>query len=207
MSYNVTIAVAKGRTLEAVRQRWLECGWDWPESSNSRQLWFPPDRARPGLIVARGADIPMLVQRGIAEFGIVGLDMLREHPTDGVLEVLDLDVAHCRLALAGAKMEWPDGPARIATKYQRVARDFFRRRSHPVEIVPLSGSLELAPAIGLAPYIVDVVQTGATLKAHGLYEISTVFHSSARLIANAAVWRTGNGMLSVYEQWKAVTGR
>lgn len=202
MPYNLTVAVTKGRVMEAVSDLWRSTPWSWPEDGG-RKLWFPPAVDRPGLIIARGQDIPSLVQRGIAAFGIVGRDILEEHPIDEVLEVLDLGIARCRMSLAALNADWPDGPARVATKYPNIARRFFRAQDHPVEVVTLSGSLELAPHIGLAPYIVDVVQTGQTLKEHRLQEIATIFHSSARLIANPAAWRLGREADSIYQTFKA----
>jgi len=203
MPYDATIAVAKGRTLTEVQTLWTKVGWDWPQTSETRRLWFPAGIGHPGLVIVRGVDIPMLVQRGIAEFGIVGRDILAEYPAEDVLEVLDLTIAKCRLTLAGRDGRWPNGPVRVATTYPRVAQQFFRSYRHPAEIIPLSGSVELAPSLGLASHIVDVVQTGTTLREHGLKEIATIFPSSARLIANAAVWRTRQESAGVFEHLKS----
>ena len=200
--YNLTIALAKGRILDDVEALWRTSGWPWPYVS--RQLWFPPQADRPGVVIARGPDIPKLVERGIASFGIVGRDVLEEQADADVLEVLDLDIAPCRMVLASLEGRWPEGPARVASKYPEVTRGYFRRKAHPVEVVGLSGSLELAPHIGLAPYIVDIVQTGRTLRQHALQEIDTVFHSTARLIANPAAWRRGGESEHVYDTLQAV---
>ena len=202
MSYSLTIAVCKGRVLDALARVWRNTGWEWPDTE--RQLWFPPDHTRPGLVIARGQDIPSLVQRGIASFGIVGRDVLEEQPEADILEVLDLQFAPCRMVLASLDAQWPDGPAEVATKYPQVTRRYFREKGHPVDIVGLSGSLELAPHIGLAPYIVDIVQTGRTLRQHRLKEIDTLFHSTARLIANPAAWRLGREPQAVYERLQQV---
>ncbi|HBQ94851.1 MAG TPA: ATP phosphoribosyltransferase [Sulfobacillus sp.] len=191
MSFNnVTIAIAKGRILEGAQNLWHKSGLPWPVDNDSRQLWFAPQKERPGMLIARARDIPTLVGMGIADLGIVGLDILEEYPNTHVLQVADLSFAHCRVVLAGQKNQWPEGPTRIATKYQRIAQTYFSVHRHPVEMVPLSGSLELAPVIGLAPYIVDIVDTGNTLRQHHLTEIATILESSARLIANASHWRT-----------------
>lgn len=189
-SQGVTLAVAKGRILQDARQLLQAAGWSWPFADDSRQLWVRPQGERPGLIIARAKDVTTLVSRGIAHLGIVGLDVLREHPNADILEVADLEFAQCRIVLAGGTPTWPDGPCEIATKYERVARNFFATREHPIRIVPMSGSLELAPLIGLAPYIVDIVDTGRTLQEHGLVEVTTILESSARLIANPSHWRT-----------------
>jgi ATP phosphoribosyltransferase len=187
---NVTVAVAKGRILDGTEQLWKSSGMQWPLTANSRQLWFAPEPGRPGMLIARARDIPTLVAMGIADLGVVGLDVLEEYPTTQILQVADLGFAVCRVVLAGRERLWPVGPTRIATKYQRIAQAYFSVHRHPVEIVPLSGSLELAPVIGLAPYIVDIVDTGATLRQHNLVEVATILESSARLIANPSHWRT-----------------
>jgi len=187
---HVTVAVAKGRILDGTRRLWTEAGLVWPIRDKSRQLWARPTDQTPGVIIARSRDISTLVARGIADLGVVGLDVLREYPDPGVIQVADLAFARCRVVLAGKQPVWPEGPTRIATKYRRIAEQFFREQAHPIEIVSLSGSLELAPLIGLAPYIVDIVDTGRTLKEHGLVEVTTLFESTARLIANPALWRT-----------------
>ncbi|POB11636.1 ATP phosphoribosyltransferase [Sulfobacillus sp. hq2] len=187
---NVTVAVAKGRILEGAETLWEQQGLPWPIDKESRKLWFSPEAARPGMLIARARDIPTFVAMGIADLGIVGLDVLEEHPNAQIIQVADLHFATCRVVLAGKERQWPAGPTRIATKYQRIAQAYFAVHHHPVEIVPLSGSLELAPVIGLAPYIVDIVDTGSTLRQHQLVEIATIMESSARLIANPSHWRT-----------------
>ncbi len=187
---NLTVAVAKGRILESTEALWKDRGISWPIPPNSRQLWFSPELSQPGMIIARARDIPTLVAMGIADLGIVGLDVLEEYPTPQILQVADLGFSACRVVLAAQKQQWPVGPTRIATKYQRIAQQYFARHQHPVEIVSLSGSLELAPVIGLAPYIVDIVDTGATLRQHHLVEVATILESTARLIANPSHWRT-----------------
>jgi ATP phosphoribosyltransferase len=198
--YSLTVAVSKGRVLADVEAVWRESGWAWPEAD--RQLWFPPHEDRPGLVIARNSDIPKLVQRGIAAFGIVGSDVLEEQADADILEVLDLGIAPCRMVLASLDGKWPEGPARVASKYPGVTHRYFRLKSHPIEVVGLSGSLELAPHIGLAPYIVDVVQTGRTLRQHHLKEIDTLFHSTARLVANPAAWRWGHESEQIYEKFR-----
>ncbi len=194
--YNLTVAVCKGRVLDAVAELWLRTPWSWPEVG--RQLWFPPGDDRPGLIIARGTDIPALVQGGIAAFGIVGRDILEEQQDPDILEVLDLGIAPCRMVLASLDGRWPQGPVRVATKYPEITRRYFREHRHPVEVVKLSGSLELSPHIGLAPYIVDIVQTGQTLRQHHLHEVATLFTSTARLVANPVAWRLGDESESTY---------
>ncbi|MCY0877931.1 MAG: ATP phosphoribosyltransferase [Firmicutes bacterium] len=206
MTHELTVAVAKGRVLEEFQNLWELAGWPWPVT-NGRALWFPPSSRAPGLIIARGQDIPMLVQRGIAAFGVVGRDILEEKGAQGVLEVLDLHIARCHLALASPVDHWPDGPVRVATKYPNIAHRYFAERQHPIEVVQLSGSLELAPHIGLAPYIVDIVQTGRTLSHHHLVEVARIMESSAWLIANPAFWRTHQEADVVYQGFVAAVTR
>lgn len=189
MSVNTTVVVAKGRIMDSLQDLWTEVGFSWPIHEGSRQLWFPAKDDQPGLIVARARDVPALVARGVADFGVVGLDVLEEYPDAGLVRVLDLQLARCRLVLAAQEPHWPEGPVRVATKYPEITRQFFHHRGHPVETVGLSGSVELAPVIGLAPYIVDVVDTGKTLQQHGLYVVETILRSSAQLVANPGLWR------------------
>lgn len=188
--HDVVVAVSKGRIWDDMEALWTEAGWQWP-IVRGRQLTFPPSGQSPGLLMVRGSDVPTLVRLGAAQFGIVGRDVLAEHPDHGVLDVLDLGIGQCRLVLAGQSAQWPAGPARVATKYPHSTRSFFHQIHHPVEIVPLSGSVELAPVIGLASYIVDLVATGQTLRAHGLMEIQEIFTSTARLVVNPGFWRRG----------------
>jgi ATP phosphoribosyltransferase len=182
------IAVAKGRILEQVQPLWPRFGWQWPFSLDSRLLATEPLADQPGIILMKGEDVPVLVERGIAELGIVGKDILEEHPAQ-VLEVADLGIGRCRLVLAGRTAEPPRGQVRIATRYPSLTRAWAQAANLTAEVVALHGSVELAPIIGLAPYLVDLVQTGTTLKEHGLVEIETLRHISARLIANPALWR------------------
>lgn len=204
MSDNLTIAVSKGRILESLADLFQKGGWSWPRET--RQLWFPPQGLRPGLVVARGQDIPTLVERGAAAFGIVGRDILAERDGVDVLDVLDLGLAQCRLVVASLDGLPPVGPVRVATKYPNVTHRYFSAAGHTVEVVPLTGSLELAPHLGLAPYIVDVVQTGQTLRQHMLREVDTVLTSSARLIVNPAVWRTTDQARTLYEVLRSGVG-
>lgn len=182
------IAVAKGRILEQVQPLWSLFGWQWPFGEDSRLLATEPTPGQPGIILMKGDDVPVLVERGIADLGIVGKDILEEQPAQ-VLEVADLGIGRCRLVLAGRDRRPPRGQVRIATRYPAITRAWAAAANLTVEVVALHGSVELAPLIGLAPYLVDLVQTGTTLKEHGLVEIDTLRQISARLIANPALWR------------------
>ncbi|MHB1953907.1 MAG: ATP phosphoribosyltransferase [Sulfobacillus sp.] len=186
----LTIAIAKGRILDSMRPLWEAAMNVWPIPDSTRQLWFPPSAKTPGVLIARARDIPTMVSLGVADLGVVGLDVLREYPQPDILEVADLKISQCRIVMAGSHDSWPEGPVRIATKYPRIARQFLEQHQISGELVALSGSLELAPVLGLAPYIVDIVDTGQTLSEHDLHEIFTIMASSARLIANPAHWYT-----------------
>jgi ATP phosphoribosyltransferase len=136
------------------------------------------------------SDVPVYVEYGVADAGVCGRDVLIESKAD-VHEPLDLGFGYCRLVLAGkpesaARGYNPLATARIATKYPRAAADYFQRRGVPVELIVLSGSVELAPVLGLSEHIVDLVETGRTLLENGLVEIDTIAESTARLIVNRA---------------------
>lgn len=199
--YNdVRVAIAKGRILEQLVPRWSEAGLDWPLASTSRQLWFSGSDQGPGSIIVRGPDVATLVARGTADLGIVGSDLLAEHEPDNILQVGRLNLARCRVVLAGIRPELPNGPFLVASKYRKITRDYLERHHWQADIVPLSGSLELAPLIGLAPYIVDIVETGETLREHHLVEIDTVMKSHACLIANPAHWRAKPEVVAIRDR-------
>lgn len=199
--HNVTVAVAKGRILDELLTRWPSLGFEWPLAEDSRQLWFQGSSRTPGVIIVRGPDVAVLVERGVADLGVVGSDLLIERGELDVLEVGDLDMARCRVVLAGKTPAPPQGPFRVATKYRRIAESYLERRHWVADIVPLSGSLELAPLVGLAPYIIDIVDTGRTLREHGLVEIETIHHAGARLIANPAFWRTKEALVTLRDRF------
>lgn len=144
-------------------------------------------------MMARPTDVPTYVEYGAADLGICGLNTLRESNRD-VYEPLLLPFGHCRLSLAGAA-DRPDTPLRyasqprVATSYPKLTQEFFRERGVNAEVITLKGSVELAPLVGLADLIVDMVETGDTLRANGLVEMRTILHSQAILVANRAAYR------------------
>jgi ATP phosphoribosyltransferase len=161
------------------------------------------------LLVIRPTDVPTYVEYGAADLGIVGKDILLEHGGEALYEPLDLDMARCRLAVAAQK----DSPLarggldaagtrrlRVATKYPEMARRFFSGRGQQVEIIKLYGSMELAPLVGLADVIVDLVATGNTLRANGLVEIQTIVESSARLVVNKAAMKMKHAAITLLLQ-------
>ena len=161
-------------------------------SGESRRLIFVSPENDMTFLIVRPSDVPTYVEYGGADAGIVGKDVLLEQESD-VYEPLDLGFGACRISVAALLGEGsPDrlsSKIRIATKYPRISERYFNKRGIPVEIVKLYGSIELAPVVGLADRIVDLVETGSTLKAHGLTEIEVITQSTARFIVNRASLR------------------
>src|SRR5690606_28169394 len=142
-------------------------------------------------IMAKPVDIPTYVEYGVADIGVVGKDVMMEEGKD-VYELLDLGIARCRMSVI-ALPDWkPVIHPRVATKYPKVASQYFRERGQQVEVIKLNGSIELAPLIGLADRIVDMVETGQTLRENGLVEMEQIFSITSRLIANRVSYRMKN---------------
>jgi len=188
----LAIALSKGRIYEQGLPLLAAAGirpLDDPETS--RKLILDTDRADTKLIVVRASDVPTYVEYGAADVGIAGKDVLLEHGGAGLYEPLDLGIARCRMMVAGkpgARHEGPGRP-RVATTYVRSAARHFATRGQQVEIIKLYGSMELAPLVGLADLIVDLVESGNTLKANGLVPLEHVCDISSRLIVNKAAWK------------------
>ncbi|SFU33813.1 ATP phosphoribosyltransferase [Alicyclobacillus macrosporangiidus] len=189
----VTIALAKGRTADDVVPMWRRAGLPAPaDLDDSRALVFEVEAPVHGplrFLLAKPADVPTYVSFGVADIGVVGKDVLLESGRE-VYELLDLQAARCQLCVAGRPEERDRRPRRVATKYPRLADQYFRSLGVAAETIPLSGSIELAAVIGLADRIFDLVQTGATLAANGLVVFDEVLDVSARLIANRSSYRT-----------------
>jgi len=188
MSENLTIALSKGRIFEETLPLLAHAGieaLDDPE--RSRKLILDTNHEDVKLVIIRAADVPTYVQYGAADLGVAGKDVLMEHGGDGLYEPLDLGIARCRLMVAGpAGQAPPAGRLRIATKYINTTRRYYAEQGEQVEIIKLYGSMELAPLVGLADRIVDVVDTGNTLKANGLAPLEHIADISSRLIINKA---------------------
>lgn len=159
-------------------------------------------------VFAKDRDVPVYVEHGVGDFGVVGRDILAEQPAQ-VYEPLDLGVGRCRMVLARpADRPLPEPPFRVATKYARIADRHFAERGIPVELIRLSGSIELAPALELADAVVDLVETGTTLRENGLVEEETIFESSARVVVNRSSFRLrGPALRSVLERLRIALGR
>ena len=191
----LVIALCKGRFLEPSLDLLKRTGIGFAEDvARSRKLIFDSEDSRHRVVLVKPADVPTYVEYGAADIGIAGRDVLLETRAD-ILQPLDLNFGHCKIAVAGLKgtvgVNGVDqSTIRIATKYPHLTMEYFNTRGIPVEIIPLSGSIELAPLIGLADRIVDVVETGRTLKENGLEVLEVIAESSARLLINRAGYQT-----------------
>ena len=194
MSERLTLALPKGRLLDGALGLLRDIGVDGIDADSRRLIFIDPQRGL-RLLFLKPADVPAYVTYGAADLGIVGKDILLEQEPD-VYEPLDLGFGVCRLVVAEPRELWErDDPSkwswvRVATKYARMTERYFSERGIQVEIVRLDGSIELAPLVGLAERIVDLVQTGETLRANGLVEVAEIARSTARLIVNRASMKT-----------------
>ncbi|MFT5597867.1 MAG: ATP phosphoribosyltransferase, partial [Chitinophagales bacterium] len=170
MSQILTIALAKGRILAETLPLLKRAGIEPVDDlSTSRKLIFSTNHANINLVLIRSSDVPTYVQYGAADIGIAGKDVLLEHGGEGLYERVDLKIAGCKLMTAGFPYKaLPPGRLKVATKYPGIARQYFLDRGRQVELIKLYGSMELAPIVGLSDLIVDLVDTGNTLKANGL---------------------------------------
>lgn len=197
MTEGITLAVSKGRVLHEALPLLAQLGIVPVEDpEQSRRLILETSRSDVRLVLVRSADVPTYVEHGTAELGIAGKDVLLEHDGDGLYEPLDLGIARCRLVVAGpAGAGAASGRMRIATKYVRTARDYFADRGEQVEIIRLYGSMEIAPVLGLADRIVDLVDSGRTLAANNLTPLDTIMEISSRLIVNKAAMKMKGGVI------------
>ena len=186
----LTIAMPKGRIFEEAYELLLKAGYDLPkEIDDSRKLIVEAPNERIRFILAKPMDVPVYVEHGVADVGIAGKDVLLELDRS-VHELLDLGISRCYIATAGLpNTEMNAVTPRIATKYTKIASRFYRGKGEQVEIIELNGSIELAPMIGLADRIVDIVSTGKTLKENGLVEYEEIVDITSRLIANPVSYR------------------
>lgn len=187
----LTIAASKGRIFRELLPLLRKVGIVPAEDpETSRKLILDTNRPGVRLIIIRAADVPTYVEYGAADVGITGKDVLLEHEGAELYEPLDLGIARCRLMLAEPKdAVRANGRMRVATKYVNTTRNYFAARGVQVEIIKLYGSMELAPMLGLSDKIVDLVDTGNTLKANGLVAVDTVCEISSRLIVNKAAMK------------------
>src|SRR6476659_1478441 len=185
-----TVALCKGKLIEPTLKLFAKAGYaEVQPPTDRRRLLLPCPETGMKFLIVRPADVPTYVEHGAADAGIVGKDVLLEQDSD-VNEPLDLGFGACRIAVTAFRGQTAcdrlSSKIRVATKYPKITERYFNQRGVPVEIIKLYGSIELAPIVGLADRIVDLVETGNTLKAHGLIEIECIARSTARLIVNRA---------------------
>lgn len=198
----LTVAIAKGRLFDPSLELFAALGFPIrAREVESRRLVVVDRRRKLRFIFVKPADVPVYVEYGVADLGIVGRDVLLEASPD-VHQPLDLRFGRCQIVVAAMRDYRPNnghdgvGALRVATKYPRITAEHFTRRGVPVEIIALSGSIELAPALGLADCIVDLVQTGLTLKQNGLKIVEVIGESTARLVVNRAAYQLRRAEIS-----------
>ncbi|MGZ5140417.1 MAG: ATP phosphoribosyltransferase [Burkholderiales bacterium] len=189
----ITIALSKGRIFDETIPLLAAAGVATTEDpETSRKLILATNRKDVRVIIVRATDVPTYVQYGAADVGVAGKDVLDEHGGQGLYQPLDLNIARCRMMVAVAegfdyeRMVWQGARLKVATKYLQTAREHFAGKGVHVDLIKLYGSMELAPLVGLADAIVDLVSTGNTLKANGLIPVEEIASISARLIVNQA---------------------
>lgn len=198
----ITLALSKGRIFDETLPLLAAAGIEVLEDpEKSRKLILPTNRADVRVVLVRASDVPTYVQFGGADMGVAGNDVLIEHGGHGLYQPLDLQIAKCHVSVAvqdgfdyayavrqGARL-------RVATKYTAIARDFFAQKGVHVDLVKLYGSMELAPLIGMADAIVDLVSTGNTLRANHLVEVERIMEISSQLVVNQAALRLKQAQL------------
>ncbi|MCO6449314.1 MAG: ATP phosphoribosyltransferase [Caldilineales bacterium] len=196
----LTIALPKGRLTDDSFEWMQRADWPLPRLENGRRLVAASEDPDVSYIMAKPMDVPVFVEQGAADLGIAGLDVLRERAAD-VFEVMQLPFGYCRLSVAGpaSRANQPlrlQVYPRVATKFPRLTEEYFRRRGISAELIALSGSVELGPLVNLADLIVDLVQSGDTLRENGLIELRTILESQAVLIVNRASYRLQTARIS-----------
>ena len=215
MAAPIVIAVPKGRILEEAAPLLARAGIE-PESAfgdeSSRALRFSTNRPDIDLIRVRAFDVATFVAHGAAQLGIVGSDVLAEFDYPELYAPVDLGIGHCRLSVAEpAELAATDDPrgwshVRVATKYPNITRRHFEARGVQAECVKLNGAMELAPTLGLAPRIVDLVSSGRTLTENGLVEVERIMDVTSRLIVNRAAFKTRPELVPLVDAFRAAVG-
>ena len=187
----INVALPKGRLGEKVYDMFEKAGYDCAQiKENSRKLIFENEEKGVRYFWVKPSDVSIYVERGAADIGVAGKDILLEYSPD-VYELLDLDIGKCRMAVAAKKGFHDDNQStlRVATKFVNIAKRFYSSKCREIDIIKLNGSIEIAPILGLSDVIVDIVETGTTLKENDLEVIETVVPISARLIANKSSFK------------------
>jgi len=194
----LTIALSKGRILDQTLPLLEKAGLSISKRElKSRKLILDTNLEDVKVIVIRASDVPVFVQHGAADLGIAGKDVLLEHGADGVFELLDLEISKCRLMVASKENQnLNKSTLKVATKYVKSAKDYFFSKGQQVEVIKLSGAMELAPIVGLSDCIVDLVDTGNTLKANNLVPLDLIHNISSRLIVNSAAFNTKHSQIN-----------
>lgn len=199
MNETLTIALSKGRIFKDTLPLLAHAGIvpkDDPETS--RKLILDTNQDDVKLVIIRAADVPTFVEYGAADLGVTGKDVLLEHGGDGLYEPLDLKIARCRLMVAGKPGVAPSRRLRVATKYLTITKNFYAAQGRQVDLIKLYGSMELAPLVGLADCIVDLVETGNTLKANGLEPLEHIMDISSRLVVNKAAMKMKHARVKAF---------
>lgn len=186
MRSTIDIALPKGRLGESVYEMFEKAGYDCPSiRETNRRLIFSNEKNQVRYFWVKPSDVPIYVERGVADIGVAGKDILLEYHPD-IYELIDLGVGRCSMCVAGPEgfQDDPSRTLRVATKFPYIARDFYSRQNRMIDIIKLNGSIELAPILGLSDVIVDIVETGTTLRENGLAVLQSFLPISARLIAN-----------------------
>ena len=193
----LTLALSKGRIFDEALPVLAGIGMRPAQDPDvTRRLILDTNLQGVRIIIVRAADVPTYVEYGAADMGIAGKDVLMEYNGNGVYEPLDLEIARCRMVLAGPKHAQPAcRRLRIATKYVNTTRNYFAKQGRQVEIIRLYGSMELAPVLGLADRIVDLMDTGKTLKANGLVPLETIAEISSCVIVNKAAMKMKHDLI------------
>jgi len=196
----LTIALTKGRILEETLPLLAAAGIEPLEDvQSSRKLIFETNQTDVRLIILRGSDVPTYVHHGAADAGIAGKDTLMEYDSDAFYEWLDLGIARCRMMTAApVGVERKTGRIRVATKYVNVVGEYYAERGQQADVIKLNGAMELAPIMNLADEIVDIVDTGNTLKANGLEALDTIADISSRFIVNKAAMKLKRSALTSF---------
>ena len=194
----LNIALPKGRLGETVYALFEKAGFECPSiKENNRKLIFENNKKDLRYFWVKPSDVAIYVERGAADVGVCGKDILLEYLPD-VYELTDLGVGKCRMAVA-AKKDFADDPSRTlraATKFSRITKEYYASLGRDVDVIHLNGSIELAPILGLSDVIVDIVETGTTLKENDLHVVKEIVPISARLIANKAASKFKSGIIS-----------
>ncbi len=191
MNEYLTFALPKGRLGDSAVKQFEMIGMASSIEKDSRKLIFIDEERKLRFMFVKPVDVITYVENGVADIGVIGKDSIIEEEAD-VYELLDLGFGQCKFSIAGYPgnaLHQRDTVLRIATKYPKVTSNYFQKRNQPIEIIKLNGSVELAPLVGLSDVIVDIVETGSTLKANGLVILEDMFEISAKLIANRVSYR------------------